>query len=52
MLKALAKKSITIAADVAQKIYNTSFTWKEVGIDISGRSSKALSNTHLETGSP
>ena len=45
VLKALARKSITIAADVAQKIYKTSFTWKEVGIDISGRSSKALSKS-------
>lgn len=49
VLKALARKSITIAADVAQKIYKTSFTWKEVGVDISGRSSKALSKSFRST---
>ena len=49
VLKALAKKSLTIAADVAQKIYKTSFTWKEVGIEISGRSSKALSKSFRST---
>lgn len=49
VLKALSKKSMTIAADVAQKIYKKSFTWKEVGIDISGRSSKALSKSFRST---
>lgn len=49
VLKALSRKSLTIAADVAQKIYKTSFTWKEVGIDISGRSSKALSKSFRST---
>ena len=49
VLKALSKKSLTIAADVAQKIYKTSFTWKEVGIDISGRSSKSLTKSFRST---
>lgn len=49
ILKALSKKSMTIAADVAQKIYKKSFTWKEVGIDISGRSSKSLSKSFRST---
>ncbi|MCR5321827.1 MAG: UvrD-helicase domain-containing protein [Lachnospiraceae bacterium] len=49
VMKYLAKKSITIAADMAQKIYKTSFTWKEVGIDISGRASKALSKSFRST---
>ena len=49
VLKALSRKSLTIAADVAQKIYKTSFTWKEVGIDISGRSSKILSKSFRST---
>lgn len=49
VLKALSKKTLTIAADVAQKIYKTSFTWKEVGIDISGRSSKSLSKSFRST---
>ena len=49
VLKALTRKSLTIAADIAQKIYKTSFTWKEVGIDISGRSSKSLSQSFRST---
>ena len=49
VLKALTRKSLTIAADVAQKIYKTSFTWKEVGVDISGRSSKSLSKSFRST---
>ena len=49
VLKALSKKTLTIAADIAQKIYKTSFTWKEVGIDISGRSSKSLSKSFRST---
>lgn len=48
-LKAIARKSITIAADMAQKIYKTSFTWKEAGIDIQGRSSKSLTKTFRST---
>ena len=32
--KALAKRSMTIAADFAQKIYSTGFTWKELGLEI------------------
>ena len=49
LLKGLTRESLTIAADVAQKIYKTSFTWKEVGIDISGRSSKSLSKSFRST---
>ncbi len=49
VIKALSRKSLTIAADIAQKIYKTSFTWKEVGIDISGRSSKSLSKSFRST---
>ncbi len=49
VIKALTRKSLTIAADMAQKIYKTSFTWKEVGIDISGRSSKTLSKSFRST---
>ena len=47
--KLLAKKSITIAADKAQKIYNTSFSWKELGIDIRGKASKSLDKTFRST---
>lgn len=49
VMKALSKQSLTIAADIAQKIYKKSFTWKEVGIDISGRSSKSLSKSFRST---
>ena len=48
-LKAISRKSITIAADMAQKIYKTSFTWREVGIDIQGRASKSLHRTFRST---
>ena len=47
--KLLARRSITIAADKAQKIYNTSFSWKELGIDIRGKASKSLDKTFRST---
>ena len=47
--KLLSKNSITIAADQAQKIYHTSFAWKDVGIDIRGRSSKSLKESFRST---
>ena len=49
VIKHLSRKSLTIAADVAQKIYKTSFTWKEAGIDITGRSSKQLTKSFRST---
>lgn len=36
--KMLSRESVTIAADKAQKIYSTSFSWRDIGIDIRGRS--------------
>lgn len=47
--KAIARKSLTIAADQAQKIYSNGFTWKEIGIRISGQSSKKLTGTFRNT---
>ena len=47
--KLLARTSVTIAADKAQKIYKTSFTWKELGIDIRGRGSKSLEKSFRST---
>lgn len=47
--KMLSSESITIAADKAQKIYNTAFTWKELGIDIRGNASKTLHKTFRST---
>lgn len=48
-LKAITRRCITIAADMAQKIYKTSFTWRETGIDIQGRASKSLTRTFRST---
>ena len=45
----LCKKDITIAADKAQKIYKTGFTWKELGIDISKSGSKNLHKSFRST---
>ena len=47
--RTLAKKSVTIAADFAQKIYTTGFTWREIGLDIKGRGSQKLKGTHRNT---
>ncbi|WP_434797374.1 3'-5' exonuclease [Terrisporobacter vanillatitrophus] len=49
VLKMLAKKSIIIAADHAQKIYNNSFTWKELGINVQGNASKSLGKNFRST---
>jgi superfamily I DNA/RNA helicase len=38
VLKHSAVKSFTIAADKAQNIYPTKFTWKQLGIKVQGRS--------------
>ena len=48
-IKAITRKNVTIAADMAQKIYKTTFTWKEAGIDIQGRASKTLRRTFRST---
>lgn len=47
--KLLTRRTITIAADKAQKIYSTSFSWKEIGIDIRGKASKSLEKTFRST---
>lgn len=47
--KMLCRKNITIAADRAQKIYKTGFTWKELGIDISRSGSKNLHKSFRST---
>jgi superfamily I DNA/RNA helicase len=49
LLRNLAKESIIIAADHAQKIYKNSFTWKELGINVQGNSSKTLSKNFRST---
>lgn len=47
--KMICLKALTIAADKAQKIYSTTFSWKELGIDIRGRSSKTLERSFRST---
>lgn len=50
LLKAISRKSLTLAADYAQKIYpSTGFSWKELGIDIRGNASKKLPGTFRNT---
>lgn len=38
----LAKKSLTVAADVAQKIYKRGFSFRDCGINVSGQRSRML----------
>jgi superfamily I DNA/RNA helicase len=47
--KAITIESMTLAADQAQKIYKTGFTWRELGIDITSHSSKKLTGTFRNT---
>lgn len=47
--KELTRASLTIAADFGQKIYNSGFTWKEIGINFRGQAAKKLSGTHRNT---
>ncbi|GAA1633657.1 3'-5' exonuclease [Nocardia ninae] len=47
ILKHLAPDhSITFVIDAAQRIYPRSFTWKEVGLQVTGASSKTLRHNH------
>jgi superfamily I DNA/RNA helicase len=41
--------SLTLAGDLAQKIYKRNFTWKSVGIDIHASRSRKLSGSHRTT---
>ncbi|MDQ1910532.1 ATP-dependent helicase [Paenibacillus sp. GD4] len=49
LLRIAARKSLFIAADKGQKIYKTSFAWKDVGINILGGRTKILQNTFRST---
>lgn len=49
VVKLLAVKSLTIAADKGQQIYRRSFTWKSVDIDIKGTRSKILNKSFRST---
>lgn len=48
VIKELARKSVTIAADKGQSIYGRNFSWAGLGIDIRGRS-KSLLQTFRST---
>ncbi|PHD56529.1 UvrD-helicase domain-containing protein [Bacillus wiedmannii] len=49
LLRFIAKKGFAVAADKGQKIYKTSFTWKEIGINILGGRTKILQNSFRST---
>ncbi|WP_366290921.1 UvrD-helicase domain-containing protein [Paenibacillus sp. AN1007] len=49
LLKNCAGKRIIIAADKGQKIYKTSFSWREIGINITGGRTKILTDSQRST---
>lgn len=49
VLRKIAKESIIIAADKGQKIYKTSFTWRDVGINVTGGRTKLLRESFRST---
>jgi superfamily I DNA/RNA helicase len=49
LLRFIAKKGFVVAADKGQKIYKTSFSWKEIGINILGGRTKILQNSFRST---
>ena len=46
---ACTRVAMTISADFAQKIYGSSFTWKEIGLDVKGKGAQRLKGTHRNT---
>ncbi|MBM7620046.1 superfamily I DNA/RNA helicase [Bacillus tianshenii] len=49
LLRYIAKERFVVAADKGQKIYKTSFSWKEIGINILGGRTKVLQNSFRST---
>lgn len=49
VLKAAARKSFIVAADKGQKIYKTSFAWKDIGLNIRGGRTKILKDSFRST---
>lgn len=47
-IRAITRKTLTIAADKGQSIYKRNFSWAELGIDIRGRS-RSLTQTFRST---
>lgn len=48
-LAPIARVSLSMAGDLAQKIYKRTFTWKSVGIEVRGSRSKRLGGSHRTT---
>lgn len=48
-LTQVPRVSMTLAGDLAQKIYKRSFTWRSVGIEVLGGRSRRLSGSHRTT---
>ena len=49
LLRKLAQESFYIAADMGQKIYKTSYTWKDVGVNVLGGRTKVLTQSFRTT---
>ena len=49
VLSNLSRVSLSMAGDIAQKIYKRSFSWKSVGISIQGHRSRALKGSYRTT---
>ncbi|MDM5326792.1 UvrD-helicase domain-containing protein [Neobacillus sp. CF12] len=49
ILRTIARKSFFIAADKGQKIYKTSFAWKDIGLNITGGRTKILKESFRST---
>lgn len=49
ILRKLARKSFFVAADKGQKIYKTSFAWKDIGLNIQGGRTKILKESFRST---
>ncbi len=48
-LAPVARTSLSMAGDLAQKIYKRNFTWKSVGIEVRGGRSRRLGGSHRTT---
>lgn len=49
LLVAISRKTCRIGADIGQKIYPTTFTWKETGLDFRGNRVKTLQKSFRST---
>lgn len=49
VLRSIAKKTFFLSADKGQKIYKTSFSWKDIGLDITGGRTKILRRSFRST---